>query len=97
MIVEEIRRNLPGDIFRDVITFIEDFTHVDEDFLIPFELGSKYELLGLKSADALIAAYTEWVGAECLVTENRHFLTRHKNLPFRVSTAEQCMKLLKDS
>lgn len=94
MIVEEIRRNLPGEIFREVLAFIQRMTFVDEDFVVPFELGDKYELAGLKPADALIAAYTEWVGAEALVTENRHFLSRRSDLPFRVLTAEQALKIL---
>ncbi|OGX05700.1 MAG: hypothetical protein A3G87_04970 [Omnitrophica bacterium RIFCSPLOWO2_12_FULL_50_11] len=97
LIIEEIRRNLPGDIFREVIAFIQRLTHIDEDFLIPFELGSKYELAGLKSADALIAAYAKWVRADWPVTENRHFLSRHKTLPFRVLTAEQCVKFIRSS
>jgi len=74
MVIGEIRRNLPGDVFREVLIFIQ--------------------LLGLKAADALIAAYAEWVGAELLVSENRHFLTRRSDLPFKVLTAEQALKLL---
>ena len=94
MIIEEIRRNLAGDIFREVLTLIQGLTQIDEDIVVPFELGDKYELAGLKPADALIAAYTEWVGAEALVTENRHFLSRRSDLPFRVLTAEQILKIL---
>lgn len=61
---------------------------------VSFELGVKYEIKGLKPADAFIAAYAEWVGADALVTENRHFLVRHSDLPFKVVTAEQCLKLI---
>jgi hypothetical protein len=50
--------------------------------------------MGLKEADALIAAYTEWAGADALVTENRHFLNKHPNLPFKVLTAEKCLKIM---
>ena len=95
LIIDEIRRNLPGDIFREVYTLIRGLTEVDEDFVVPFELGTKYEQAGLKPADAFIAAYSEWVAADYLVTENRHFLTRYKDLPFRVVTAEQCLHLIK--
>jgi predicted nucleic acid-binding protein len=94
MIIEEIRRNLPGDIFREVLALVQGLTHVDEDTMVPFELGDKYELAGLKPADALIVAYTEWIGAEALVTENRHFLSRRSDLPFRVLTAQQALKTL---
>jgi uncharacterized protein (DUF2164 family) len=80
--------------FHNFLKFINVFTTIDEDFLIPFELGAKYEIKGLKEADALIAAYTEWVGADVLVTENRHFLNHHSDLPFKILTAERCLKLI---
>jgi len=93
-IVEEVRANLTQKEFHNFVKFINLFTSIDEDFLIPFELGFKYERKGLKEADALIAAFTEWVGADVLVTENRHFLNRNTDLPFEVLTAEECLKLI---
>ncbi len=94
IIVEEVRANLTPKEFHNFVKFINVFTTIDEDFLVPFELGSKYEIKGLKEADALIAAYTEWVGADVLVTENRHFLSHHGGLPFKVLTAENCLRLI---
>lgn len=95
-IVQEVRRNLTGEAFREFVVFLNTLSiTVDEDILVPFELGAKYESKGLKPADAFIAAYTEWVGADLLVTENRHFLSLHIDLPFRIFTAEKCIKLLK--
>ena len=82
LIVEEVRRNLAPEYFKEFISFVTDIVYVDEDLVVPFELGSKYEFMGLKPADAFIAAYTEWVGADALVTENRHFLSQNPNLPF---------------
>jgi uncharacterized protein (DUF2164 family) len=93
-IVEEVRANLTIKDFHNFVKFVNIFTNIDEDFLIPFELGAKYESRGLKDADALIAAFTEWVGADILVTENRHFLSRRRGLPFKVLTAEKCLKLI---
>ncbi len=72
-IVEEVRDNLSPMDFQTFIRFINIVAVIDGDFLIPFEIGAKYEAKGFKPADALIAAYTEWVGADALVTENRHF------------------------
>ncbi len=46
------------------------------------------------SPDAFIAAYTEWTGADILVTENRHFLSKQQDLRFKVLSAEKCLKLL---
>jgi predicted nucleic acid-binding protein len=77
-IMEEVRVNLAPKDFHTFIRLINLLTTIDEDFVVPFELGSKYESLGLKTADAFIAAYTEWVGADALVTENRHFLRDRK-------------------
>ncbi len=93
-IVEEVRINLTPKDFQNFVKFINLFTIIDEDFLVPFELGARYEIKGLKEADAFIAAYAEWVGATVLVTENRHFLDRHPDLPFKVLTAEKCLKLM---
>ena len=97
-IVGEVRGNLTKEIFREFIGFLNTLSvTIDEDFLVPFELGARYESKGLKPADAFIAAYAEWVGADVLVTENRHFLTLHIDIPFRILTAEKCLKLLKSS
>ena len=96
-IIKETSHNLSLEDFQKFIRFINTVTKIDEDFLIPFELGAKYEAKGLKPADALIAAYTEWTSADVLVTENRHFLSRQKNLPFKVLTAKNCPKLIKSS
>lgn len=93
-IVEEVRTNLTTKEFHNFVRFINILTTIDEDFLIPFEIGAKYEAKGLKEADALIAAYTELVGADILVTENRHFLSHHSDLPFKVLNAEECLRLI---
>ena len=93
-IFEEVKRNLLPISLREFILFINELTTIDEDFLIPFELGVKYEIKGLKMADAFIAAYTEWVGADVLVTENRHFLKHNPVLPFKVLTSEKCLRII---
>ena len=93
-VFEEVKRNLSPEERREFIIFINTFSVLDEDSFVSFEIGVRYEALGLKEADALIAAYTEWVGADALVTENRHFLNKHPNLPFKVLTAEKCLKII---
>jgi len=94
MIVEEVRRNLVPEVFREFLEFISELTTFDEDIFVPFELGSKYEATGLKPADAFIAAFVEWVGADALITENRHFLTHRGDLPFKVLSAEEFLGLI---
>jgi len=93
-IVEEVRSHLSPEDFAKFIKVINILSKIDEDFVVPFEIAVKYEAKGFKPADAFIAAYTEWVGADALVTENRHFLSLHSNLPFKVVTAEKCLKLI---
>ena len=96
-VFEEVKRNLSTEAFKEfVLLLLSANIPIDKDTLVPFELGLKYESLGLKFADAFIAAYAEYVGAEILVSENRHFLTRHHaRLPFKICNAETCLNLIK--
>ena len=97
LISDEVRRHLTTEEYREFIEFITNLTSIDEDFVVPFELGVRYEIKGLKPADAFIAAYVEWTGAEILVTENRHFLRNFSSLPFKILNAAGCIKLIKSS
>ena len=94
LIIEEVRRNITPEEFTKFIGFATDIAEIDENFVVPFELGSKYEFMGLKPADAFIAAYMEWTGADALITQNRHFLSRTPNLPFKVLNADNCLKIM---
>lgn len=94
LIVEEVRNNLTPEAFKEFMLLINKLAGIDEDTEVPFEFGAKYEAKGLKPADAFIAGFLEWTGADALVTENRHFLSRHTLLPFKVLNAEDCLKLL---
>ena len=53
----------------------------------PAELSRKYQSLGWKRGDALVASHIEHLGAPVLVSENRDFLTAISDLPFRILTA----------
>lgn len=94
LIIEEVRNNLTPEAFKEFMLFINKFSRIDEDIEVPFELGAKYEAKSLKPADSLIAAFVEWTGADVLVTENRHFLSRQSSLPFKVFNAETCLKII---
>lgn len=97
LIVEEVGRHLTPEEFREFMEFIMNLTTIDEDFVVPFELGARYESEGLKPADAFIAAYVDWTGADVLVTENRHFLKKRTHFSFQVLNAEDCLKLMGSS
>ena len=94
-IINEVYRNTSESEFQDFFDFISKITSIDEDYTVPFELGAKYENLGLKPGDAFIAAYADYFKAEFLVSENRHFLSRRSDMPFRVVSASDCLKSLK--
>ena len=93
-IFEEVKRNLSWEAFHEFNSFITTISMIDEDMVVPFEIVFKYESQGFKPADAFIAAYCEWTGADALISENRHFLSRHINLPFKILTAENCLKFI---
>jgi len=93
-IFKEVQRNLSPEAFNEFNVFIHALTFIDEDIVVPFEIVFQYESRHLKPADAFIAAYAQWTGADVLVTENRHFLRLHQDLPFRILTAEKALRLL---
>jgi predicted nucleic acid-binding protein len=89
IIVNECARNLPQRMHPQLFDLLNSLASIDPDYVVPFEVGERYRSLGLKPADALIAAYCDWIDADALVTENRHFLVRHrKHMPFEVLTAD---------
>jgi predicted nucleic acid-binding protein len=91
-ILNEVRRNLSSRRFKDFWSFVSALEIApDEDWEIPFELGVKYESKGLKPGDAFIAAYTEWTGAEYLITENRDFMDLSA-VPFGALRAEAFLR-----
>lgn len=94
-IVNEVQRNISFPYLEKFYDFIHGICILEEDYVVPFELGAKYEKQGLKPGDAFIAAYAEHVKAELLVSENRHFLSRRHDLLFRVVNAAECLRELK--
>ncbi|MBN1995881.1 MAG: hypothetical protein JW953_24560, partial [Anaerolineae bacterium] len=60
----------------------------------PEALVLTYIQRGFSKEDATIAAATEQVQAEYLISENRDFLQRSENLSFRVINAKTALKLL---
>ena len=96
-IINEVQRNLVAPRLKDFFDYVYSVCIVDEDYIVPFELGAVYENEGLKPADAFIAAYAEHIGANLLVSENRHFLSHHSGLPFHVVKAVECLRQLKGS
>jgi hypothetical protein len=91
-VVDEVQSNLIPAQIKTFYTLIQDVfdTTIDERWVVPFEFVERYVACGLKRGDAFIAGYSEWVGAEALVSENRSDIVDHPDLfPFQVCTAEE--------
>ncbi len=56
----------------------------------------KYVSKGLKPADALIAAFTEGVNADLLISENRHLIKKLKPEEFKVLQAKDLIRILEE-
>ena len=95
-ILNEIRRKSSPQRLKDFWVILNELSVIpDEDWEVPFEIVARYTELGLKPGDAFIAGYAEYVGAECLITENRaDFLSRSNMLPFKVASAETFLNKL---
>lgn len=94
MIVDEVQSNLADEESAKFYRLLAALTVIDEEWAVPQELCQKYASAGLKASDALIAAYTEQVDADYLVSENRHFLSRREHMPFGVVSAEEFVRVL---
>jgi len=77
LVMKEVTRNLAADRVDYLHRLIADnarFHIVDAS--TPPELIEKYVALGLPAkADALIGAFAEWMEAQYLISDNRHFLS----------------------
>jgi len=87
--VQEVARNLrtPEQVkaFYRLLKGSPRLLIVDEP--VPAELVTKYVTLGLpEKADAVIGAFSEWVGAKYLISDNRHFLKELKTEAYEVLT-----------
>ena len=94
IVLEEVSENIKIESGKDksgaVRKFISEsgWFKVIDDNQIPNKLLEKYITKGLKKEDAVIGAFTEWVGAKYLISENRHFL-RLNAKEFYVLSAKQ--------
>ena len=60
----------------------------------PIERFNRYRRLGCRRGDAAVAALTEHVGAEALVTENRELLRNVSTVPFRLLSSSDLLEEL---
>jgi hypothetical protein len=97
MVVREVRDTFQreyhlGKAFFRLLSQQENITIIWSD--PPESLVVKYTGFGFAEEDAAIAACAEWVGANYIVSENRHFLRRSEPLVFEIVDAETALSQL---
>jgi hypothetical protein len=97
-VLDEATRNLSY-IHSILVTKLNDLIYGYEKFSVvsdaglPQSLVEEYQRLGLPSeADARIGAFTEWVKAHFLVSENQHFLKDLKTTAYKVIDAAEVLQ-----
>lgn len=84
LIIQEAIRNMRKESVKDFFNMLKNprFEVIIEK--IPKNLIEKYKKTTLKKGDVLIAAFCDYINADYLITENRHFLKSIKFDKFKV-------------
>jgi hypothetical protein len=92
----EVQRNFPAQTKGDFYKYIESDPKIvyGSLFQVPPGLQARYRDLGLKEADATIAAFAEHVGADFLISENRHIYRDLDVDAFVTCNAETFLQML---
>ena len=91
----ELQRNLTDEEMRRVLLAVMKAKAVTRDYApAPLELVKRWEQRGAKKGDAVIAAHLEVADVRYFVSENRHFIAEITDLPFKVLTSEETLRLL---
>src|SRR5262245_55761807 len=85
----ELQANLSNEEMRDLFRLFNRYPERTDISWERVELSliRKYQRLGCKLGDATVAAHTEALEVDILVSENRDFLYTIRGLPFRVLRA----------
>ena len=94
-ITKEVTNNLGEPLVKDFYDFLfrNDINVYYEK--MELKLLQKYKKLGLKKGDIAIAAFCEAINADCLITENRHFLKSKKFDKFKILSIKEFLNKLK--
>lgn len=74
LIFKEVIRNLRKDLIISFINLLKSSKFNMSWEKMPQEIIEKYKRLGLKKGDVIIASFCDFVNANYLISENRHFL-----------------------
>lgn len=90
-IIEEVLQNINVIEEKNFYFFLREKRIEINDDMLSIELFQKYKSLGLKKGDITIAAFCDKIGADYLITENRHFL-KSKKQGFQVLDLQEFLK-----
>src|SRR5260370_24588046 len=94
-ILLELQHNLTDEEMRRVLLAVMKAKAVTWDYApAPLELVRRWEQRGAKKGDAAIAAHLEVAVVRYFISENRHFIAEITDLPFKVLTSEETLRLL---
>lgn len=98
-ILQELRANLREEELKNLFRLVNRYPDRIDILWDKAELSliHKYQQLGCKLGDAAVAAHTEALGVDTLVSENRDFLHEITGLPFRVLRAEDFLQELRET
>ena len=74
LIVKEVLRAITKELKKEFYRIIFNYNLSVNNEKLPLGLFKKYNDIGLKKGDIEIAAFCEYIKADYLITENRHFL-----------------------
>ena len=109
LLADKLNIYLPSIIEREVYRNLENQYRLGKEFyrLIqnavnisivysdpPEDLVTVFETKGLAEEDSIIAAFCVWIGAEYLISENRHFLFEYEFEDFTVISAKEALTLI---
>lgn len=92
LIVKEVLRNVAEELKKEFYALLMKDSIALHGENPPARLLLKYKKQGLKKGDIMIAAFCESIGADYLVSENRHFLKERKFAEFRAASLKDFLE-----
>ena len=93
-IIRELKNNLGPDEVSELFGLFNQYSdRIRIDWkIIPIKSIERFQRLGCKFGDAVVAAHLEEQDVHTLISENRHFLREISDLPFRVLSAKEALE-----
>ena len=93
-IISEVIQNIKETQEKEFYYLLRNRDIIINEEELPFELLSKYENLGLRKGDTIIALFCEKIKVDYLITENRDFL-KSKKFNFQILSLQKFLEMFK--